>query len=222
MQAETLTEQLTATQNLIAHIHNREMDAARIARILHDQVGQVLSAVGLQLAVLRMDFAEKAPELGPRTSEIQDMLEQAMSQVREVSYELNPNIVERTGIAYALDRLVGRYRQAMTASMRANVPPGVHIKSPLANAFYRVADLALDNVSRHSGASQVEVSLKNGSQGPSLEVRDNGSGFDPEAPSSGLGIQLMKHHAYQAGGIFVVQSFPGKGTIVKIWGSENC
>jgi signal transduction histidine kinase len=217
-----MTEQLTATQNLIAHIHNREMESARIARILHDQVGQVLSAVGLQLAVLRMDFAEKAPELGTRTSEIQDMLEQAMSQVREVSYELNPNIVERTGISYALDRLVGRYRQAISASLRINVPAGVHVKGQLANAFYRVADLALDNVSRHAAASQVEVSLRNSPQGSVLEVKDNGAGFDPEVPSSGLGIQLMRHHAYQAGGTFVLQSSPGKGTMVKIWGSENC
>ena len=214
-----MSEQLTATQNLIEHIHHREMEAARIARILHDQVGQVLSAVGLQLAVLRMDFAEKAPELGQRTSEIQDMLEQAMSQVREVSYELNPNIVERTGIAYALDRLVGRYRQSMTASMRINIPGGFHLKGQLANAFYRVADLALDNVSRHSSASQVEVSVKNSSQGATLEVRDNGVGFDPDIPSSGLGIHLMKYHASQSGGTLVLHSAPGKGTMVKIWGS---
>ena len=217
-----MADQPTATQNLISHIHHREVESARIARILHDQVGQVLSAVGLQLAVLRMDFVETIPELGPRTSEIQDMLEQAMSQVREVSYELNPNIVERTGIAYALDRLAGRYRQSMSATLRLNIHSGIQLKLPLANAFYKVADLALDNVTRHSQATQVEVLLKSTSQGAVLEIKDNGKGFDTELPSSGLGIQLMRNYAEQSRGTFVLQTGLGKGTIVKVWSTENC
>ena len=215
-------EQPTATQNLISHIHHREVESARIARILHDQVGQVLSAVGLQLAVLRMDFIETIPELGPRTTEIQEMLEQAMSQVREVSYELNPNIVERTGIAYALDRLAGRYRQSLPATVRLNIHPGLQLKLPLANAFYRIADLALDNVSRHSCATQVEVLLKSTAKGPVLEIRDNGKGFDSAQPSAGLGIELMKNHAEQSDGTFVLQTTPGKGTIIKVWSTRTC
>src|SRR6185295_11298799 len=96
------------TRMLVSTINAREVESDRVSRTLHDEVGQVLSAVGLQLDVLRLDFQKQAPEIAPRTIEIQKMLDLAMSQVRTLSYDLNPAVVERVGLQNALDRLVGR------------------------------------------------------------------------------------------------------------------
>ncbi len=216
-----MADQTTATKNLIVHIHNRELESARVARLLHDEVGQVLSAVGLQLAVLRMDFSSQIPELAQRTTEIQDMLERAMNQVRDVSYELNPNIVERTGLAYALDRLVGRYRQQFSGTLRLNVHPGVHLPVPAASAFYKIADLAIENAVRHSAATRIDVLLKTVPSGAILEIKDNGNGFSVKADTAGLGILLMRNFSEQSGSIFMLNADTGKGTIVRVKNKTN-
>ena len=216
-----MADQPTATKNLIVHIHNRELESARVARLLHDEVGQVLSAVGLQLAVLRMDFGSQIPELAQRTTEIQDMLERAMNQVRDVSYELNPNIVERTGLAYALDRLAGRYRQQFSGSLRLNVHPDVHVPRPAANAFYKIADLAIENAVRHSAAVHIDVLLKKAPGGAMLEIKDNGIGFSVNADTAGLGILLMRNFSEQSGSIFSLDADTGKGTIVGVKNKYN-
>src|ERR1017187_7867549 len=104
-------EERSLAHLLVSVMHAREQEGARISRILHDEVGQVLSAVGLQLDLLRMDLDEQSVETPSRIVDIQKVLEQAVGQVRDLSYELNPSVVERTGLQFALDRLVGRHRK---------------------------------------------------------------------------------------------------------------
>src|SRR6185295_4709125 len=96
------------TRMLVSTINARELESDRVSRTLHDEVGQVLSAVGLQLDVLRLDFQERLPEIGLRTMEMQKMLEQGISEVRALSYDRNPAVVERVGLQNAFDRLIGR------------------------------------------------------------------------------------------------------------------
>src|SRR5579862_5203418 len=79
-------------QKLFAAINEHEAVLARVSRLLHDDVSQILSAVGLQLDALRMDFHEQAPALDMRAVEIQELLEQAIEQLRDISNELNPSI----------------------------------------------------------------------------------------------------------------------------------
>ena len=87
-----------------------EGERLRISRLLHDEVGQVLSALGLQLELLRMDLSD-VPAAAERIAGTQKLLASALEQVRELSYELNPAIVERLGLHASLERLVGRYRR---------------------------------------------------------------------------------------------------------------
>jgi len=86
-------QQAGIARMLVAAVHECEKELARVSSLLHDEVSQVLSAIGLQLDVLRMDFQDRAPEIADRTAEIQNMLEQVINQLRELSYELNPSIV---------------------------------------------------------------------------------------------------------------------------------
>jgi signal transduction histidine kinase len=206
-------------ENLLVSIMDaREEEGARVSRILHDEVGQVLSAIGLQLDLLRMDLQENPASGGRRIAEIQKVLERAVGQVRELSYELNPAIVERTGLQSALDRLVGRQRKNFGGTIRLFFDSSVRPAVTTATAMYKIAEQALDNAVRHARATHIEVLVKPGKHGVTLEVRDDGTGFDPQrqaAEKKGIGLPLMRYHADQAGLRFSVNRLPEKGTIVR-------
>jgi signal transduction histidine kinase len=138
-----------------------------------------------------------------------------VAQVRDLSYELNPSIVERAGLPFALDRLVGRYRKNYSGSIRLLFDSSVRVPVEPATAFYKIAEQALDNAVRYSGATKVEIMVKHAKQAVALEIRDNGRGFSPEQEYGGLGLHLMKYHATQAHLQFSVASVPEKGTIVR-------
>ncbi len=122
--------QRSLAQLLVTMMNAREVEYARVSRALHDDVGQVLSAVGLQLDVLRMDFKDRAPDIVQRTQEIQQLLEKAVVHVRDLSYELNPAIVERAGLPFALERLADRFRKGFNGGLRLLIDPGVRLPLP--------------------------------------------------------------------------------------------
>ncbi|MCX6623744.1 MAG: histidine kinase [Acidobacteria bacterium] len=204
---------------LIGLINKQEVQLHRVSRILHDDVGQVLSAVGFQLDALRYDLQQQTPELAPRIPEIQDILEQAMEHVRDLSYELHPGIVEKAGLQAALDRLAGRFRSPASGSIRMMFDASLRLPLPVANAFYKVAEVGLSNVARHAVATQTEVLVKASGKGASLEIRDNGIGFDvAEARKrhAGLGLALLDYYSREGGLRLSLKSETGKGTILKI------
>jgi signal transduction histidine kinase len=209
---------LALARKLVAMVNAREQESVRVAAFLHDDVGQVLSAVGLQLDVLRMDLCDRAPEIVERTAEIQQVLGAAVERLRNLSYELNPSIVERAGFQFALDRLIGHQRDQFQGSIRFLYDSSVRPPREMANIMFKIAEHGLDNAVRHSRAQQIEVLVRPTGRGTTLEIRDNGIGFDkprPGVPPTGLGLLLMEHYATQAGLEFAVKSAPGKGTIIK-------
>ena len=217
-QTEQEVQTLLATK-LVALINERERELARVSRVLHDGVSQVLSAVGLQLDAMRMDFRERAPGIIERTAEIQHMLEEAIAELRGLSYELNPSIVERAGLPFALDRLVGRFRESYRGTMRLFVDSTTRVPENAASAFYKLAEFALDNVVEHSESNYAEVLVRQVRDKFVLEVRDNGRGFNVNETidnvQGGLGLLLMKYYASRDGMRLTVHSLAGKGTIVK-------
>lgn len=207
-----------AAEKLFQFLEEQEAQRSRIARILHDEVSQVLSAVGLQLDVLRMDFEERHPEVAERTTEIQQLLEKAIDEVRDLSRDLDPSMVERAGLASALSRMVGRIRETHDATVRLLMDPAARLPIETANALYRIAEQAIENALRHAGGAAVEVLLRPSRAGVVLEIRDEGEGFDVQQARTacrGLGLWLMEYHAARAGIEFVLISTPGRGTIVK-------
>ena len=193
-------------------------ERGRLARFLHDEVGQSLSAAGLQLDLLRMDFEASAPAIGARTAELQGMLETVMAGVREFSYELNPDIVERAGLHAAMDRLVGRVRKNFAGNLRLMADSSLRFPPPVGSALYKIAAEALENALQHSGCSLIEVIIKSSPSGPTMEVRDNGKGFDADGlmeTNRGLGLMVMEHFAEQARLRLSVSSEKGKGTTVR-------
>ena len=185
----------------------RDFERRMVAKFLHDKVGQNLTAMGLQLDLVRMDLES----LAPATVSM-------MQEVREYSYELNPSTVERAGLRDALDRLAANMRGSFSGSVRVNVDPSLKLDPKIATAMYQIAQEAVENAAKHSACSVVEIAVKSTKAGPVLEVRDNGRGFDPAdvlGGRRGLGILSMEHYAAQAGLDFSIRSNRETGSVVR-------
>ena len=196
----------------------QEFERNMAAKFLHDSVGQNLTALGLQLDLIRMDLETVSPEICARIAEIQKLLESMMQQVREYSYELNPSAVERAGLRTALDRLAARVRARFAGSLRLNVDPSLKLDVRIASALYQISQEAVENAIQHAGCSAIEIAVKSSRIGTFLEVRDNGKGFDPAGllgGCRGLGLLSMEHYAAQAGLDLSITSNRETGTIVR-------
>lgn len=213
-----MTEAQSALKRLLlSTINARDSENERVSRRLHDEVGQVLSAVGLQLDVLKLDFREQLPEITPRVDEIQQALDRAVQEVRALSYDLNPAVVERAGLHFALERLVGRMRTGFSGTIRLLSDASVRMPLPVSNAWYKIAEHAIENAVTHARSSKIDVQVRVGAKTAALEVRDNGTGFAVEetrTKSAGLGLLLMEHYASLAGIDLSIRSTDGKGTTV--------
>ncbi len=132
-------------------MNEHEAVLSRVSRLLHDDVSQVLSAVGLQLDAMRMDFRDQRSRFGRRATEIQELLEQAIEQLRDITNELNPSIVERAGLQFALDRLIGKARAGFPGTLRLHFDASLRVPTILAKAFYKIAECALDLAKAHAG-----------------------------------------------------------------------
>jgi signal transduction histidine kinase len=203
---------------VIAQMTSLERERARAAKLLHDEVGQVLTAVGLQLDVLRLDFKDRYPEIEGRTIEIQQLLERAIRQVRSISQELGPAVAEKAGLRFALEQLVGRYRAGDAASIRLMVDIEERLPLDVSSSLCKIAGLALANAVEHSRSKVIEVLLRREQGSTVLEVRDQGAGFCVEtvrANVPGLGLPLMEYYASQANLKLDMLSTPGRGCVIR-------
>jgi PAS domain S-box-containing protein len=204
-------------QTVLGALKSQEFERKMASKFLHDTVGQNLTALGLQLDLVRMDLESAAPEACRRIEEVQKVLGTIMEDVREYSYQLNPSTVERAGLRSALDRLLSRVRSRFNGSIRLNVDPSLKLDPVVAPALFHIAQEAIENALRHAGCSAIEIAVKSTRNGPSLEVRDNGRGFDAAdlaAGRRGLGLLSMEHYAAQAGLSLSIVSGRDSGTTV--------
>ena len=204
----------------LAALEQQRSTLGKLAQLLHDEVAQMLSAVGLQLDILRMDLegTVMAPGIATRTAEIQKLLDGVVKRVRDLSYELSPGIVERAGLQLALDVLVGRSRKLFSGNLRLIYDSSVRAPLLTAVALERIAEEAVSNAIRHARCSQIEIILKSTRNGLTLEVRDDGIGFDYEAIRKfprGLGLLTMHYCGAKAGLDTEVTRNQGPGMTVR-------
>lgn len=201
-----------------AALDNHQSERSKVARLLHDEVAQILTAAGLQLDILRMDLADRVPEIAGRTAEIQELLDRVVQGVRDLSYQLNPDIVERAGLQSALDRMVGRLRKGFPGSLRLTYDSSVRVPSAVGTAMERIAEEAVTNAIRHAQCDRIEIVVKNNQAGIALQVRDYGIGFDyplAKASATGLGLLVMDYYATKAGLRLDVIKNDGRGMTVQ-------
>jgi signal transduction histidine kinase len=200
---------------LFGAISEHEAALARVSRLLHDDVSQVLTAVGLQLDAMRMDFRNEAPGIEDRAAEIQTMLEQVIDQLRDISNELNPSIVERTGLQFALDRLAGKVRERFSGTLRLQLDPATRVPTVIAKAFYQIAEGAIDQGLSRPGCSLIEIQLKRSQGEFVLEVRHNGKAQEPGDGAASFDRLRMDYYASKNQVALEVNDSPKGGTVVR-------
>jgi two-component system, NarL family, sensor histidine kinase UhpB len=193
----------------------QEEERRRLARDLHDEVNQALTAILLRLQAVSQDApAEVADEL----AEVRRLVNQAMDELLRLARELRPSALDDHGLYSAIEGQVRRFRNqtGIDTELRADGDPA-DLDADREIAVFRIAQESLANVARHAGASRVDIELgRIGEHGIALTVRDDGCGFMPAGASNGLGLNGMVERARLVGGELDIDSTPGTGTTVSL------
>jgi PAS domain S-box-containing protein len=198
----------------------QEQERRRLARELHDEIGQVLTAVQINIEALRR--LPVTPSITDRLQESIDLVGRALQQVRDLSLDLRPSLLDDLGLERALNWYVTRQAQrtGLEITLALTVPPA-RLPEYLETACFRIAQEALTNVARHAAARRVMVALRYQEGWVELIVRDDGSGFDPPTvraravQGASLGLLSMEERAELAGGTLTISAAPGQGTTVR-------
>jgi PAS domain S-box-containing protein len=195
----------------------REEERTRLARELHDRLGQAMTAIRIDLAALKA-----APGCGQelqRIDAISGMVEETIHAVRRISTELRPGMLDDLGLAATVEWAAEEFqaRTGLVCQVGA-AEPDPALDPERATALYRIVQEALTNIARHAGATQVTIALAQEGSHLSLEVRDNGRGIAAEQLSArgSLGILGMRERALLLGGEFTIDGEPGRGTTVRV------
>jgi two-component system sensor histidine kinase UhpB len=194
-----------------------EQERRRIGRELHDEAGQSLVVLRLQLEMLERD----APAaLRPRLREARGGVETIIGELRRIVAALSPAVLERLGLAAAIRHLCLRFRQSYPAALRlrlGSLPPDLPME--IQEVVYRVAQESLQNIAKHSCATCINLSLLPTDMSIRLRLSDNGAGFNTETagrqPMS-FGLFGMRQRAELLGGALAIRSAPGQGTLVRL------
>ncbi len=195
----------------------QEAERRRIGRELHDEAGQSLLLLRLQLEMMERD----APvQLREQVAAARGVAESAVTEIRRIVAALGPAVLERLGLLAALRHLGGRFSKMHAASLALRLPRRIPpLASGTEEAIYRVAQESLLNIAKHSHAKSVKVSLHIADSVIRLSVCDDGAGFrEEDATRSGLafGLAGMRTRALLLGGKLDAVSAPGKGVTVKL------
>jgi two-component system, NarL family, sensor histidine kinase UhpB len=208
-------EQLSAVSRRLMRV--QEEERTRIARELHDELGQLLTAAKLELSPLRESVA--VPESIARVQRVLALLDRTLESVRRIAYELRPPLLDDLGLASAIESEVSAFQKRMGIECEISVrSTEIELDSERSTAIFRIVQEALTNVARHAHATRVEIRLRQSPSEVLLDVRDNGRGITPEQfeDSRTLGLLGMRERVRQFGGTIGIEGVSGRGTIVTV------
>lgn len=213
-----LRESRFELRELAARQHTaREEERKHIARELHDELGQFLTALRMKISLLRVRFGEHDAELTEHAKSMTELVDRNLQVVRDVAASLRPGVLDM-GIESALKWLVadfaGHVGIACTLAVKAR---DVELDEKSGTTIFRIVQESLTNVARHAEASQVTVTLDSEGEHCRVTVRDDGKGFDPcRSRRTSLGLLGMRERVFMVGGELDIDSAPGKGTTLVV------
>jgi PAS domain S-box-containing protein len=197
---------------------SQEKERSAIARELHDELGQVLTALRMDTVWMYERLKKSDPPASKRALTMSGLIDKNIEDVRGMALRLRPGVLDDLGLVDALEWYTSDFEQRTKITCifeHSRVP---RLKGTIATAAYRITQEALTNVARHAEASNVDVSLSVQNGVLRLTVKDSGRGFDPGklSESEGLGLAGMRERAGLAGGTLTLFSEQGKGTAVSL------
>lgn len=195
-----------------------ELEVKRIAHVLHDEAGQLLCAVHLALADLDRDLP--AP-LRSQVAQVRGMLDQIDEQLRRLSHELRPTVLDDLGLIPAIEFLADGVSKRANQTIIVNASLEERLPAPIETALYRIVQEALTNAAKHSHAKNVYIQLDRSDSHVRCSIRDDGTGFDAASFLAGktngsLGLLGMQERLGALGGTLNIRSSPSQGTSLLI------
>jgi PAS domain S-box-containing protein len=198
---------------------NQEKERAYIARELHDELGQVLTALRMEAVWLRSRLEEADPKASERALTMRSLIDKTIEEVRSMAIRLRPGVLDHLGLRDALEWYIADFERRTGISCAYDQQNQIpDINDTIATAAYRITQEALTNVARHSGATRVQVSLAHLAESIKLVIEDDGCGFDTDDLDQfqGLGVAGMRERAGLVGGTLEVAAAPGRGTRITL------
>jgi two-component system sensor histidine kinase UhpB len=194
-------------------VHAQEEERRRIARGLHDEVGQTMTGVLFQLRRLAKDAT---PEQQEALTNTQNAVRSSLEEVRRIAQELRPEVLDHLGLSSALTNLSRTFAAQTGIAVRRRLDPHVPALDPgVELAVYRVAQESLTNAAKHSGADEILLALEDDGNGVVLRITDNGQGLNGHAQEGG-GLRGIREHALIAGGEVAIGPGRNGGTEVRL------
>jgi signal transduction histidine kinase len=203
---------------LSAHLQSvREEERTRIAREIHDELGQALTALKLDVASLARKSAND-PFIEERTRSMVELINETIQTVRRIATELRPAILDDLGLPAALEWQTHEFQKRTGLACELKIDPELKVAPAPSTALFRVFQETLTNITRHAHATAVTIYLGQQHGHVVLEVRDNGVGIAENQVSGlrSLGITGMRERVQLLGGDIQLAGIPGQGTTVRI------
>ena len=203
----------------------REAEQRRIATEIHDDLGQALTGIKLYATALRQGESESDPELLRKLDAIATMADQALDGAQRILRGLGPRLLDQSGLVDALSALVAEHRRL--TGQRCELKTSIdaeELAGPWTTSVFRVVQEALTNVAKHADADEVTVTINGDTRELTVEISDNGAGFDPDQPkyNGRLGLAGMRERALALNGQVTIETQPGKGTTVLLRVPLDC
>jgi two-component system sensor histidine kinase UhpB len=203
-------------RNLAAHLQNaREQERTSVAREIHDELGQILTALKIDLSWVNKRLRKDQDTLLGKTESMDRIIDSTIKTVKRISTELRPGILDNLGLVAAIEWQADEFRKrtGIKCKVRADFAEKA-LKQNYSTGIFRICQEALTNVSRHANATEVNVDLKDRDGEIELEICDNGKGIKKEQRSNNksFGLIGIKERAHFLGGRAEFKGAPGKGT----------
>lgn len=193
-------------------VTTQEDERRRVARELHNEAGQALIILKLELASLRDELVTHTPEIDTRLAKAMTLVDKTTNRIRDLSHSLHPPVLDIAGINLSLEdycnEFASRTRIPVTYT-GVNIP---RLPEEISITLYRILQEALTNVAKHAAATEVKVILERRDKGICLIVHDNGRGFDEQTSGNGIGLLGMRERLGLLGGKLVIETRPDQGT----------
>jgi two-component system, NarL family, sensor histidine kinase UhpB len=222
LQLEERNQQLRALSERA--IHAQEEERKNIARSLHDDTGQALSMLIINLERLENKLPLDESQLRSKLEASRILAGNILTELRKIVYGLRPTMLDDLGLIPAIRWYSRSVLEANGVQVRMSLPEEpIELPSHLATALFRIAQEGINNIMRHAGAKTTDICLRLESSGVHLQVQDDGQGFDPQLAAGQavdlqhLGLLGMQERAELVGGKVTVESVPGQGTRLQVY-----
>jgi signal transduction histidine kinase len=220
---EDLAQREEQVRRLAEHmLHVEEMERRRISRELHDEAGQSLLCIRLQMELLEQSLPESAREWRAKLGEARDLTERTILEMRRLIAALSPAVLEQLGLGAALRQLINRFQRLHSCRVKLQLAKMGSPPQQTEVITYRLVQECFNNIGKHAGASHVNISLASADGFLKLIVEDNGVGFNVEEAfqkRESFGMAGMRERVALLGGKFHVESRtegPKRGTKISI------